>query len=339
MRIALIGGAGFVGHHLAQLDHEFLCVDHLQVNNLFGGSNGSLGFIDQKYRPFIWERINLIEKNLRFCDARDYHALSKALSDFKPEVIVHLAAVAHIDRADKDPRSAFYNSLEPLGNALDVARALECKFVYFSSSTVYGDFSQDVVDEDESLTPTRIYGRLKLAGEQMCRGYSETYDMPMTIVRPQALYGPRCVSRRVTQIFIEQARNQQPITIHGTGKDKHDFTYIGDLVEGMRLILGATSNPWCLDADENEELRGFKAKSRLCRTYNLTGESAVSVNVLADMVVERFGGEITRVPADPTKPARGTMSCAKIRDELGYKPRFDIEKGMNLYMDWYDEKR
>ena len=308
MRIALIGGAGFVGHHLCQLPHKFLAIDNLGVNNLLT--------IQKKYRPFIWERLEMIDDFMP-CNAVDYHALSKVLSEFQPDIIVHLSAVAHIDRAEKSPMDTFLNSQRTLENGLDIARAIDAKFVYFSSSTVYGDFSSDVIDEDEPLTPRGIYGNVKLAGEAVCRGYHQAYDMDITIVRPQALYGPRCVSRRVTQIFIENAMQGKPIVIHGSGKDKHDFTYIDDLVSGMNLIF----KPW-------EGLR----------TYNLTGESATSVQALADMVVERFPTEIIHTDADPLKPSRGTMSCGRIRTELGYRPKFPIEIGMDLYMDWYQEK-
>ncbi|KKL67083.1 hypothetical protein LCGC14_2138510, partial [marine sediment metagenome] len=223
--------------------------------------------------------------------------------------------VAHIDRANKDPWSTFDNSLRTLENSLDVARATGAGFVYFSSSTVYGDFSQSVIDEDEPLTPVGIYGNLKLAGERMCIAYNQTYGMPLTIVRPQALYGPRCVSGRVTQVFIERAIEGKPITIHGDGTEKHDFTYIDDLIQGMRLILD-----------------NFTEGQRI---YNLTGESATSLGFLAYLVAERFPTEIEYGPPDPEKPARGTMSCERIRQDLGYEPRFGIQDGINLYMESY----
>lgn len=247
-------------------------------------------------------------------DARDYDMLSRVAGSLKPDIIVHLAAVAHIDRANKSPWDTFDHSLRTLENSLDVARAIGASLVYFSSSTVYGDFSSPVVDEAEELSPVGIYGNLKLAGERMCIAYHQTYGMPVTIIRPQALYGPRCVSGRVTQVFIEKAMRGEPITIHGDGTEKHDFTCVNDLLNGMELVL--------------ENIEGL-------RIYNLTGECATSLGDLAELVALRFPTEITYGPKDPEKPARGTMSCKKIKKELGYVPSFDIETGMNLYMEWY----
>ena len=317
-RIVIVGGCGFVGHHLAlALGRDVICIDSLTVNNLFSLLSPA-STAPAHYAAMAQQRLDLLQEHqipVIMEDARDYHRLSHSIAPLEPDVIIHLAAVAHIDRANKDPWSTFDNSLRTLENSLDVARATGAGFVYFSSSTVYGDFSRSVIDEDESLTPFGIYGNLKLAGERMCIAYNQTYGMPLTIVRPQALYGPRCVSGRVTQIFIERAMEGKPITIHGDGTEEHDFTYIDDLIQGMRLIL------------EN-----FTEGQRI---YNLTGESASSLGRLANIVTERFPTEIQYGPSDPEKPARGTMSCERIRNDLGYQPRFGIQQGMKLYMDSY----
>ena len=328
-RIVIVGGCGFVGHHLAlALKRDVTCIDSLTVNNLFSLLSPA-SMAPAHYAAMAQARLDLLREHqipVILEDARDYHRLSHAIAPLKPDIIVHLAAVAHIDRANKDPWSTFDNSLRTLENSLDVARAIKAGFVYFSSSTVYGDFSQPIIAEDEPLTPYGIYGNLKLAGERMCIAYNQIYGMPLTIVRPQALYGPRCVSGRVTQIFIERAMQGKPIVIHGDGTEVHDFTYIDDLIQGMRLILESFGTHIYDGFDDDD--RGFSI-------YNLTGESATSLGLLALTVAERFPTEIEYGPSDPEKPARGTMSCKRIRTDLGYEPRFGIQQGMNLYMDSY----
>lgn len=318
-RIVIVGGCGFVGHHLAlALGQDVTCIDSLTVNNLFSLLSPA-STAPAHHARMAQERLDLLKQAgipVILEDARDYHRLSHATASLQPDIIVHLAAVAHIDRANKDPWSTFDNSLRTLENSLDVARATKAGFVYFSSSTVYGNFSKPVIDEDEPLTPFGIYGNLKLAGEAMCKGYHQAYGMPLVIVRPQALYGSRCVSGRVTQVFIERAMEGKPITIHGDGTEEHDFTYIDDLIQGMRLILD-----------------NFPDGMRI---YNLTGESASSLGFLAHIVTQRFPTEIQYAPSDPEKPARGTMSCERIRTDLGYEPRVGIQAGMNFYMDSYD---
>lgn len=320
MRIALVGGAGFIGHHAAlslkSRNHEVIAIDSLMVNNLYPHS---ISEVHHRSTAMLYERLALLEHAgvpLYVVDARDYHVLSRVLSLWNPDVIVHLAAVAHIDRANKDPWHTFDHSLRTLENSLDAARALDCALVYFSSSTVYGDFSAPVIGEDEPLTPFGVYGNLKLAGECMARAYNQTYGLPVTIVRPQALYGPRCVSGRVTQVFIERAMEGKPLTIMGDGDAKHDFTCIHDLVHGLRLIL--------------------EARQPGLHIYNVTGECATSLVDLAAIVAEFFPTSIEYAAADSDKPARGTMSCQRICSELGYMSGHGIRHGMSEYMRWYE---
>src|SRR5205823_1473175 len=98
-------------------------------------------------------------------------------------------------------------------------------FIFFSSSMVYGNFQQDRVDEDHPLNPIGIYGALKLAGEKIVIAYQQVFDLPYTIIRPSALYGPRCVSKRVTQTLMENAVAGKPLRIDGDGSNRLDFTY------------------------------------------------------------------------------------------------------------------
>ena len=92
---------------------------------------------------------------------------------------------------------------------------------------------QKEVDEKSNCDPIGIYGTLKLSGELLIKAYNQIFDLPYTIIRPSALYGERCISRRVGQIFIENAIQSLPIKVNGDGEDKLDFTYIEDLVNGI----------------------------------------------------------------------------------------------------------
>src|SRR5262252_2531192 len=148
-RIALIGGAGFIGHNLAlalvQQGAAVEILDSLQVNNLlwFTSNNNDVQNRDL-YLRIINQRLNMLNAAgipMHVQDARDYHALSHMLDRIKPDVIIHLAAVAHAGRSNKDPFSTFDHSLRTLENALDYARGAKTDhFIYFSSSMVYGNF-------------------------------------------------------------------------------------------------------------------------------------------------------------------------------------------------------
>src|SRR3954471_23429451 len=177
-RIALIGGAGVIGHNLAltlkQRGADVHVLDGLTINHLghYAALDSEPGRRDL-YIRILLERLDLLSEAgipLHRLDAREYHPLSQALSEVAPDTIVHLAAVAHADRSNKDPHSTFDHSLRTLENALDWARARQPqmeRFIYFSSSMVYGNFKTPEVSEDHPLDSIGIYGALKVAGEKI----------------------------------------------------------------------------------------------------------------------------------------------------------------------------
>jgi nucleoside-diphosphate-sugar epimerase len=249
-------------------------------------------------------------------DARDYLKLGLTLSRIQPQVIIHLAAISHAGRSNKDPFSTFDHSLRTLENALDCARNTVEHFVFFSSSMAYGNFLTEEVDEEHPLNPVGIYGALKLAGEKMVIAYQQVFDLPYTILRPSALYGPRCVSRRVSQIFIENAMLGEPLQIDGDGSERLDFTCIEDLVAGVCLVLRKP-------AGRNQ-------------VFNLTYGRARAIQDLAGIVQQQFPHvEIRYVERDRLMPVRGTLSVKKAESLLGYRPENPIEVGMPKYIGWY----
>ena len=181
---------------------------------------------------------------------------------------------------------------------------------------VYGNFDGVSVKEDRHCKPMGIYGALKYAGEQIVTAYNQVFGLPYTIIRPSALYGERCVSRRVGQAFIENALSGQNLSINGDGNDSLDFTYIDDLVQG---VIKCIEN----SAAQNE-------------IFNLTYGSARSLNDLAQLVQNRFPKiTINHKPVDKLMPERGTLSIEKAKALIGYQPTFPVEKGFERYLDWY----
>jgi nucleoside-diphosphate-sugar epimerase len=324
-RIAVIGGAGFIGHHAAlalkEQGAEVTVVDSLQVNNMVAVAT------DPRYRPhrdlysrIITERLDLLRENdvpLVIQDARDYHALSRTLGGLAPQVIVHAAAVAHAGESNKDPYNTFDHSLRTLENALDFSRDGDVEhFLFLSSSMVYGNFLTSEVEEDHPLNSIGIYGALKVAAERIVIGYNQVFDLPYTIIRPSALYGQRCISRRVAQIFIEAGLGGAPLRIEGDGSDRLDFTYIDDLISGIALAI------------EHPESRN--------EIFNMTYGEARTIAEVAAIVQQQFPDlEIEHIERDRLMPARGTLSVAKARELLGYAPENPIEIGLAKYLAWY----
>jgi nucleoside-diphosphate-sugar epimerase len=324
-RVAILGGAGFIGHHLAlelaARGTDVHVVDSLQVNNMLAVAT------DERFRPhrelysrILQERLDLLadaDVPVHIQDARDYHALSHLLTGVGPTVIVQAAAVSHAGQSNKDPYSTFDHSLRTLENALDWARASKLEhFIFLSSSMVYGNFLTPEVDETHPLDPMGIYGALKVAGEKIVIAYQQVFDLPFTIVRPSALYGPRCISRRVSQVFIENALEGRPIAIEGNGEDRLDFTYIDDLIRGIGLVIDSP-------ASRNE-------------IFNLTYGSARSIGDVVELLRPAFPDlEVEHRERDRLMPERGTLSVEKARRLLGYVPENPIDVGIPKYVDWY----
>lgn len=324
-KVVIIGGAGFIGHNLAltlaDRGADVEIIDSLQVNNLLSFSANMPDLVNRElYLRIIQERLSLVNARgipLHVHDARDYHALSRLLTQqIKPKVVIHLAAVAHAGRANKDPYSTFDHSLRTLENALDCSRGHVEQFIFFSSSMVYGNFQTNEVDEQHPLDPIGIYGALKVAGEKMVIAYNQVFNLPYTIIRPSALYGPRCVSRRVSQVFIEGAMDGAVLRVEGDGAERLDFTYIDDLVEGVALAM---QNP-----------------SALNEIFNVTYGGSRSVTDLVQILKKSFPElKIENVERDNLIPVRGTLNVTKAKRLLGYQPANPLEVAFPKYIQWY----
>jgi nucleoside-diphosphate-sugar epimerase len=326
-KVLITGGAGFIGHNLAlklnRLGTTVDVIDSLQVNNLNAFALNKNNVPNQNlYLHLLHERLALLHEAdipLHVIDLRDYQMIGSLIHDLKPDAIVHLAAVAHANQANKSPYSTFDHSLHTLENALDCVRfRKDCHFIYFSSSMVYGNFSDGFVTEDSTCEPLGIYGALKFSGEKIVIAYNQVFDIPYTIVRPSALYGERCVSRRVGQIFIENALQGLNLEISGDGSDRLDFTYIDDVVNGVIRII------------EDPKARN--------ETFNLTYGSSRSIDEMVAILLKHFPEvRVNYTPRDKLMPSRGTLSMAKAERLLGFKPNYPVEKGFPKYIEWYQD--
>ena len=321
-KITLIGGAGFIGHNMAiylkKKGFDITIIDSLSVNNMLSFTNRNL-----KNQNIYWSilnrRLDLLHANninLYIEDARNYNSLSLLLGKIKPDIIIHLAAVSHANKSNKDPHTTFDHTLRTLENTMDNAKSLKCRVIYFSSSMVYGNFKSNRVKEDTTCNPIGIYGTLKYSGELIVKAYHQVFDVPYTIIRPSALYGERCVSRRVGQIFVENAVQNLAIKIQGNGSEMLDFTYIEDLISGVELVI--------------------KNKNAINETFNLTYGKAEKISKMAEILKSQFNEiEIEYLPSEKLNPKRGTLNIDKAKKLIGYNPKYPLEIGYLKYIKWY----
>lgn len=326
-KILIIGGAGFIGHNMAlqlkQKNYDLKVIDSLQINNLYSIDKSSDLPFPKMTMSILEERMSLFEKNkikINQIDSRNYEKLSETILEFDPNVIIHLAAVSHANKSNLNPYQSFDNSLLTLENSLDISRNLKNlkRFIYFSSSMVYGNFTQDFVDEKTECNPIGIYGTLKFCCEKIIIAYNQVFNLPYTIIRPSALYGERCISRRVGQIFIENLLNKKNITLSGDGKEKLDFTYIDDLVHGVDQVI--------------------QKKESLNQIFNITYGEGRSISDLIEILKTEFNDiKIEYISRDKLMPKRGKLICDKAKSLIKYNPKWNLETGYQKYIQWYKD--
>lgn len=332
-RIMLIGGAGFIGHNLAlklrELGGTVMVVDNLMINNLVAnafGENGD-GLRHALYANFLDDRFRMMRAAgvaLRNADARLLGDLGNAFEEFEPTKVVHLSAIASSVEARKNPGLCFDLQLVTLRNVLELCRAAHGRVnqaLLLSSSTVYGDFEAPSVDEGARPRPRGIYANTKYMAERLVRVYCHQHGLGTTIVRPSALYGERCISRRVSQVFIENALSGKPLLLEGGGDGRLDFTYIVDLADGIARSLALHAGPGT------------------SQTFNLTYGRARTIAELAAIVKSVVPTAILEDrPRAEDKPVRGTLGTARAEQVLGFKARHPLELGYKLYCQWYVEQ-
>jgi nucleoside-diphosphate-sugar epimerase len=187
------------------------------------------------------------------------------------------------------------------------------KFVYISSSMVYGDFTDDV-QEDAVCRPQGQYGIMKLAGEWLVKDYSRRGCFDHVIIRPSAVYGELDVEDRVISKFLLTAMRGGTLKVNGASETL-DFTYVADAADG--IVAAALS----LTANNN--------------TYNITKSHSWSLLDAANLAVKIVGqGSVEVRDKDADFPSRGALNIEAARRDFGYDPKVDIEEGFQRYYEW-----
>lgn len=329
-RILLIGGAGFIGHNLAlelaNMGAGVMVADNLMVNSLIENSFEPDRDPTQRgaYQDFLLSRFSLLRAagvELRNCDARILADLGRVFEEYDPTKVVHLSAIASAVDAKAEPGLCFDLQLITLRNTLELVRPKVDRInqtMFMSSSTVYGDFEGDSVDETTFPRPEGIYANAKFMGERLVRTYRTQYGLGTTVIRPSALYGERCISRRVSQVFIENALTGKPLLLEGGGDGRLDFTYIKDLVQGQVRALALHEKP--------EDSSTFNLTFGNART--IADLAAIVKSVVPDAILEER-------PRAVDKPIRGTLSTERAQKVLGFKPEWTLEEGYKQFCQWY----
>jgi len=315
-KILITGGAGFIGSYvcrrLLDMGHEVVVFD------AFVHYISPLKSILKEYTELRFQGI-ADQIDFRRGDTRDKAHLRRVIMDTRPDRILHLAALPIADLSNRHSEEALTSILEGAVNVLEVLRDVDFvdRFVYISSSMIYGDFEVIPAPEDHPKRPKDIYGGTKYAGEVMTETYSRRYEIPYSIIRPSAVYGPYDVNRRVSQIFVENALLGKPITLFGGGLQTLDFTYVEDVTEGMIKVM----------FHENAEGEAF----------NITYGRGYTLRELADILLTQCPDLEVKIveEEDVFRPKRGALSIEKARKMVGYDPQISLKEGLTRYLEVY----
>jgi len=307
-KVLVTGGAGFIGSHISQA---------------LASKGYSVGVLDSLATGEMENISPLVEAgkiSFHAGDLRDFDTVGRVVKQY--DIVVHQAALVSVTRSVEDPLNT--NAVNITGTLNVLKAAVDAKvsrFVYASSSSVYGDTETLPKREDMATSPISPYGVSKLGGENYCRAFARVYGLKTVSLRYFNVYGPRQKYgpySGVIPIFIESVRSGKPPTIFGDGGQTRDFTFVSDVVQANLLAIEEDVNPG--------------------EVLNVANGSRTSVTRLAELIAQAMGrGDLGPVYAAPRKgDIRDSYAdIAKARRLLGYEPKYSIEKGIPEVVSWF----
>ncbi len=286
----ITGHDGFIGAHL---------VDKLKKKyNLIGISNHNSD-----------SSITSIKKDIQKISIKDFPK--------NIDYIIHLAAVTDVQYCERNPQNSFAINCDGTKKILEVARNLGSKFLYVSTSHVYGNPQKLPIVENHSRNPTSVYAATKLLAENLCESYSRIYGLNVDIIRLFSVYGPKSPKYLVTSKIISQSLEKKPV-IMGNLKPRRDFIYISDAISAIELIM--------------------KKSPQSLESYNVCSGKSYSISQIYGMVSKLLGYKIpiktskTQIRKNDIFEIRG--SCSKLQN-LGWRKKTNLTDGLEKTILWY----
>ena len=311
MKILVTGGVGLIGHNvvikLKELGHEVAIIDTLT----------NYGIIPEEEIKYLTEkRFEKMEMDIDSIYQIDI--VDPAIDDIfdyeQPDIVIHMASFPRQKVVNANPQIGARTMCEGLLNLLEASVKHDVrKFVYISSSMVYGEFTK-TANEEYDCKPEGQYGIMKYEGEKLVKDYERKGLLKSIIFRPSAVYGPLDVEDRVISKFLLTAMRGGTLNVNGK-EETLDFTYVDDAADG--IVQGALT----------EQAYGW--------TFNITKSHAHTLYEAANWAVELAGkGTINVREKDADFPSRSALDITKAQAIFGFDPKVDVKEGFKLYYDW-----
>ena len=312
-KILITGATGFVGSHLTELCVEkgFKVVAFDRYN-----PNYNLGWLEKsKYKDDI---------NFVFGDVRDYDSVLKATKGCK--IVFHLAALIGIPYSCISPLAYLKTNVEGTYNVLEASKSLDiAQTIITSTSEVYGSAKYIPIDEKHPLTAQSPYSASKISADQLALSYWNSYQMPIKIVRPFNIYGPRQSSRAAIPSIIIQALSSKKKIKLGNVKPSRDFTYVTDTCSAFLEIL--------------------KIKNFFGNTIHIGSNNEYTIESIARKILKKINSkaivkkEKNRERSTTSEVVRLVCDNKQILKHTNWKPKIDLDKGLDRTISWFKENK
>lgn len=330
MRILVTGGAGFIGsalvrHLLSETDHEVLNLDKLT----YAGNLESLASIEGHPRYRFLK-----------ADIADSEAVSRALAQFQPDAIMHLAAESHVDRSIDGPAAfiqtnivgtyALLESTRAYWSSLNAERKAAFRFHHISTDEVYGDLHgvDDLFTETTPYAPSSPYSASKAASDHLVRAWHRTYGLPVLLTNCSNNYGPYHFPEKLIPLMILNALEGKPLPVYGDGLQVRDWLFVEDHARALVEVVTRGQVGETYNIGGHNEQKNIEVVRGIC---TLLEELAPA----KPAGIARFEDLITHVKDRPGHDLRYAIDAGKIERELGWKPQETFHSGLRKTVQWY----
>lgn len=318
--ILITGVAGFIGFHLAKslLDEKYEIIGFDNINNYYD--------VSLKYA-----RLEILNnyKNFKFiqADLADENSVNNVFKTYKPDIAVNLAAQAGVRYSIENPKAYIDSNIIGFFNVLEACRHYPVKhLIYASSSSVYGNQKKTPFSVDDNVDrPISLYAATKKSNELMAFTYSHLYKIPATGLRFFTVYGPFGRPDMAYFGFTNKIFAGEPIKIFNNGDMLRDFTYVDDIVTGIKNIL-----PCPPQKDENGDQY---------KVYNIGNNKPEKLLTFIETLEEIIGIEAKKeyLPMQPGDVYQTYADVSELEKNFNFKPQTSIREGLTEFVNWYRE--
>ena len=330
MKVLITGTAGFIGFHFAKLI--------LNQGFKVQGYDGMTDYYDVNLKK---ERHKILLKNPNFAATEgmleDNDKLNEVANEFQPDIIVHLAAQAGVRYSLENPRAYINSNIIGTFNVMEVAREHKVKHLLMAStSSVYGaNTKMPFTEVEKTDTQLTIYAATKKANESMAHSYSHLWKIPTTMFRFFTVYGPLGRPDMALFKFVTAILNDKPIDIYNEGQMFRDFTYVDDLVRGIRLLVDVIPKSSSEDNLKNES----SSPVAPYRVVNIGNSNKVNLLDFIEAIEEILKKKAIRnyMPMQKGDVPATWADASNLKHLTGYTPQTQFKDGITRFINWYRE--